>query len=745
MQKFFENIFYSLPLQLLFHHVKRNLPLLSIWAFFVAAFFGGIGKVYGIQYLFLDPEYLNQVGFWSFFIMGLAFANLTMAFFITSYILDGHKFSFIGILERPFLKFSLNNGLIPITVLLVYLYKIIEFQLSTEDQSLIGIAGMVGGFLIGTISFLLITFIYFRFTNKDIFKYLAGSVDKRLRKTKLSRERMMIKWKESKNRNPVRSYLDLKLRSHQCGHLHNFFDREAILKVFDQNHFNSVVFDLLIIALVLLFGTFMDVPVFQLPAAASVLLLFSIVIMMIGAITYWFKRWGVAFFLALFILANMLVQEGAIRKIHKAAGMDYSGEKVSYNISSISETCTEETYQNDYVQVNQMLEKWRRKQVSEKPKLVLLCTSGGGQRAALWTFLAMQKADLSLDGRLMDKTFMISGASGGMVGATYFRELYAQKQYLQDDRWLKNLGKDNLNPIVFSLAVNDTFLKLSSFSHAGFSYKKDRGYMFEKSLNSNLEGVFSRNVSEYREQELNVEIPWLLLSPTIANDGRKLYISNPGISFLNFDLQLDESYKKKIRGVDFQRFFDEQGAGNISLLTALRMSASFPYITPTVSLPSEPRLEVMDAGISDNFGISSSLRLIQVFQEWIEANTSGVVLLVIRDTQRVQEPKERPNASIVDRFFQPISDVYNNLASMQDINNDVAINAVNTWLEAPFDVVEIVYDNEAQNQDRASLSWHLTNTEKRTILNSIDLPANRNAMTRLQELVISKDNNLLIE
>ena len=735
MKPFLENLFYSLPIQLLIHHVKRNLPLLAIWAFFVAAVFGGIGKVYGIQYLFLDPEYLNTVGFWSFFIMGLAFANFTMAFFITSYILDGHKFSFIGILERPFLKFSLNNALLPITVLVVYLIKIMQFQIANEEHDFLGLIQILTGFLVGTISFLLITFIYFRFTNKDIFKYLAGSVDKRLRKTKLSRERMMIKWKESKHRNPVKSYLDLKFRVHQCGHLHNFYDRQAILKVFDQNHFNSVIYDLLIIALVLVFGTFMDIPIFQLPAAASVLLLFSIVIMMIGAITYWFKRWGVAFFLALFIIANVLVEKGAIRKIHRAAGMDYYGEKVTYNMKSLSASCSEDDYHRDRQEVQHMLENWREKQGVEKPKLLLLCTSGGGQRAAMWTFLALQRADRSFGEDLMDKVFMISGASGGLVGAAYYRELFDQGFDLQRAGWLSNLGKDNLNPIIFSLAVNDTFLKLSSFSHAGYSYKKDRGYMFERSLNNNLEGIFTRNVKEYRDDELAAKMPWLLLSPTIANDGRKLFISNPGASFLNFDLQDDPTYETKVRGVDFLRFFDGQQAGNISMLTALRMSASFPYITPTISLPSEPRLEVMDAGISDNFGISSTLRVIRVFQDWIELNTSGVVLMVIRDTKRVEQPRSRPNASIVDRFFQPISDVYNNLANMQDINNDAAINAVDNWLDVPFDIVEVAYDSEAQQQDRASLSWHLTNKEKQTIVNAIDLPSNQSAIERLRDLV----------
>ncbi len=744
MRELFERIFYSLAIQLLFHHLKRNLHLLSAWGLFALAVSGGIGKVYGIHYLFLDPEYLDRVDFWSFFIVGLAFANFTMAFLITSYILDGHKFSFVGLLERPFLKFSLNNAIIPLLVLAFYLWRIIDFQLNTEVHTLAEIGVFLLGFMAGTLSFLATTFVYFRFTNKDIFKYLAGSVDKRLRKSGLSRERIMDRWKESRKKRGVRSYLDLQLRSHDCTHLHNFYDRDAILKVFDQNHFNSVIFDLGIIVLVLLLGVFMDTPFVQIPAAASTLLMFSIFIMMVGAITYWFKGWGITFVVILFVLANFFVAGGIIKKIQHAPGMDYAST-IPYDLQSLQESNDSTTYRRDREQMLEVLHNWKGKQDSDRPPLIIICASGGGQRAALWTFLGMQQADEMLNGQLMRNTFMISGASGGMVGAAYYRELYRKNQLEGPlgpiyHRGLENLGKDNLNPIIFSLVVNDTFLKLSSFVHEGHSYKKDRGYMFERSLNSNLNHIFTDNISGYYQEETNADIPWMLLSPTIANDGRKLYISNPPVSFMSVDPV--EGQPSKIRGVDFRRYFEEHGAANLPFLTALRMSASFPYITPTVSLPSRPRMEVMDAGVSDNFGISVAVRFIQVFRTWIEDNTGGVILLTIRDSKRIKQPEARPQASIVDKFSQPISDVYNNLANIQDIKNDQQLNLMREWLECPLEVIEVAYDNISQRQDRASLSWHLTTREKETIVNAMDLPANQAALQRLGQLMVDNPKDL---
>ncbi len=729
------NIFYMLPVQLLFHHVKRNLPLLLFWFIFLGAVFGSIGKVYGIHYLFLDPEYLGSVGFWSFFFVGMGFANFALAFFITSYILDSHYFSFVALLKKPFLKFSVNNSAIPLLVMIIYLGKVIAFQLHNEYTTSIEILVFVTGFLTGVFTMIVMAFMYFWFTNKDIFKFFSGNLDKRLRKSKLSRDRIMKKWKEStENRYYVESYLDLKLKIQNCLHLHNFHDRQAILKVFDQNHFNSVLFEILIILAVLLLGTFMDNPIFQIPAAASALLLFSIIIMLVGAITYWFRGWGVAFFVGIFMVANFLVEKGVTKGINKTPGLTYES-RVKYSRNSLAAKHTLEKYEDDKQATIEVLEHWKsRNSKANKPKLLIQCVSGGGQRAALWSVIAMQQADSILNGSLMDHMFMVTGASGGMVGAAYYRELYSQsladpQLKLSSSVWADNIGKDNLNPIIFSLVVNDTFFKLHHFEYANQLYKKNRGYLFENSLNHNLDHIFNRSLKEYVDQEKSAELPMLLLSPTIANDGRKLYISPLPVSYMNFD----PDRPGKIRGVDFQEYFGSNGAENISLLTGLRMSASFPYITPTLSLPSEPRIEIMDAGISDNFGISDAMIFLQTFQEWISENTSGVILLTIRDTVKKSEPRAKPHAGIISRFTAPISSVYNNLAGIQDLNNDRQLQHVNKWLGVPLELVELEYGGD-EKSGRASLSWHLTSKEKATIKQAIHNEKNQSELKKLVDL-----------
>ena len=746
-----KEISHSLMVQLLFHHFKRNLALLTVWVIVIAAFSGGLGKVYGIHYLFLDPEYLGEVNFWSFFIVGLSFGNLIMAWHITSYILDSHRFRFIGVLQRPFTKFSLNNSLIPLIALSLYIILVIRFQINNGLASSIDILSYVSGLLLGITTMHLLMILYFRLTNKDIFRFLAGSVDERLRKNVVSRDRVMSRVRENKaDEYKVKNYLNLKFRKRSTERIVNLENKAAILRVFDQNHFNSVVVELFIIGVILILGFFMHVEFLQIPAAASSLLIFAIAVMLVGAISYWFKGWGLAFALGIFILVNIGVKSGFGKGINQASGINYDTIKTEYSVENLQAVHSKQQYTHDKCQMLETLENWKAKWENPKEqKMVFLCVSGGGQRAALWAVNAMLSADSALNGTLMDQTMLITGASGGVIGAAYYREMFRRNPNIafseNKHELLENIGKDNLNPVIFGLLVNDLFFKMRTHEYAGRSYSIDRGYVFEQNLNKNLGYTMGHQIRDYFDDEKASNIPTLIMSPTIANDGRKLYISSQPISFMAVSSQILKNSNPKIRGVDFQGLFKASEPGQLSFLSALRMSASFPYITPNISLPANPRVEIMDTGISDNFGVSDAVIFVDVFKDWIEENTGGIVFLVVRDTKSNAPVEKRPNPSVIDRLTYPIASVYNNLTNMQDINNDARLEQMRLWFKGEFDVVEIAYDSfekkgSASDVERASLSWHLTTKEKQHIQQNIAIESNRVAIGRLQQLLKNSSN-----
>src|SRR4051812_33204414 len=152
LNRIFSAIAYSFPVQLLFNNLKRNHVLMLCWVVLFAMITGSFGKYLGVPYLFLDPEYLNEVGFSSFFIIGLCTAGFTTAFHITCYINDGHRFSFIGTLSRPFTKFAINNSIVPVLFFGLYIYQIVRFQLSNEYSTkynlLFNVSGLLAGYAV---------------------------------------------------------------------------------------------------------------------------------------------------------------------------------------------------------------------------------------------------------------------------------------------------------------------------------------------------------------------------------------------------------------------------------------------------------------------------------------------------------------------------------------------------------------------------------------------------------------------
>lgn len=738
-------IIHSFPVQLIFTHVRRNIALLILWFIMVSAFLGNIGHVYGIHYLFLDPEYLGYVNFWSFFIVGITFGQFTMAFHIASYILDGHRYTFLGALKRPFALFALNNSLIPLVVFVTYVGLVIKFQLNNELQSNLTILNEVLGLICGLIIILIVSFTYFRFTNRDIFKGVAQDVDRRLRRSGLSRERMMKRLAESRKQQQkfvVHNYVSLNLGIKRTDQSASKYSREEILKVFDQNHINSILIGLSLIIALVLMGGFADNPILQIPAAASSMLALTIGVILLGSVSYWFRGWGLPFILVLFFFVNLAVRGGLVSTTHEAKGLNYEVPPASYHLDTLSALNGSYQFDEDVHEVIHSLERWKKRQAEKKPKMMLIAVSGGGQRSALWTMTAMQSLDTALNGSLMKRSTLISGASGGMIGAAYYRELYLRS--LSDSinanspEYLQSISKDNLNSVVFSLLVNDSFISFREFEYEGKTYKKDRGYAFENNLHRNIDNVLDKKISDYRVPEEEGLIPTMLLSPTIANDGRKIYITSRPFSFMNSSGVPGED--QMIRGVDFYRLFEDQDAQDLSFISALRMSASFPYITPTISLPSQPRMEIMDAGIADNFGVSDALRFLYVFRNWIKENTSGVVMVQIRDNEANERIGSRPIPSIVDRLTYPIASVYNNLSHIQDRNNDVRLEQAKEWLGDDFQTVTLVYDNKGKQteQERASLSWHLTTVEKESIIGSIQSEKNKKALNELRALFHSE-------
>lgn len=727
----------SFPVRLLQMHAKHNPFLLLYWFILFSIVEGNFGRGLGIPYLFLDPVYLDKVGWWGFMILGITLCGFAMAYNITSYILDSFRFPFLGTLRRPFTHFCLNNALLPVVFLIFHIIRIYQFQTEVElrstGEALIGI----GGLLFGYVAMLTLLLAYFMNTNRDVFMQLARRRRRKKKRTTAQRKNAFRKLRKLKRtRQPVDYYLQLNLRPASTKSYRENYDRLAILRVFMQNQRNAILIQSLIFMVIILLGIFQKSAAFQIPAAASGVLFLTVLVMLTGAFSLWFRAWVGLAVIGVVLGSSLILSLGWFSYEYPAYGINYHTERPSYTVESVRENASQENIEQSCEHMLKVLDNWRAKFGEENPKMVLVAVSGGGQRAALWSLNVLQHADSILNEEMLDNTFLITGASGGLFGAAYYRDLYMHKVDRNHPDRLKELGTEVLNPIMFTLLVNDLLFKVRNFEYGGFRYKRERGYEFEQRIKSNLNNLLDHPLSYYREPEVSGEIPLLMVSPTITNDGRTLYISPQPTAFFNLGLDQDQS---KVQGVDFRSLLKDQNPDSLRFLTALRMSATFPYITPSISLPTTPPVQIADAGISDNYGISNAMVFLHVFEEWILENTSQVVLLAIRDSEKDGEISTGQSSNILEKFFSPIQGVLRSWDQIQTIENEQQFSLVKGHYGDHLERVDFAYIASAGAEEaaRASLNWRLTESEKRNIIKAIHNEVNRQSLAQLDSIMRS--------
>ena len=422
--------------------------------------------------------------------------------------------------------------------------------------------------------------------------------------------------------------------------------------VFKRHHWNAFVAFIFSFALIITAGFFIESPVFQFPMAASSFLFACIMMSLFGMFLYWTGGWGTTAIIVFLFVVNHLTKYDLFGLQSQVYGINYKAEKAKYELDNFYRLSSDSIIEGDKKYFLQILENWKKKNTDpqnpdKKPTLYFINSSVGGLRAGMFTTLILQDCDSLASGKLFDKTFLISGASGGMFGTTYLRELFLQKKNgahinLHDRQYAYNVAKDLLNPLAVSILSNDILVPFHTFKVGDYRYYKDWGYIFEKFFCQNTGLQFTKTLNDYKEDEFNARIPLMIYHSTVINDSRRFFISAQPVSFLMRPFGKNaEGNDLEVDGIDFCRFFEKQDGKNLLLTSAMRMDATFPFILPNPVLPSDPPTSVMDGGIVDNTGAEVTFRLLQTFKEWINENTAGVVVIQIRDSQKQSEPEEQ--------------------------------------------------------------------------------------------------------
>ncbi len=738
MKVWLRGFFYSFPIQLMFLHFRKYQVLLLFWLVLFATVNGSFMKTFGADSLFLGPEYLGNVNSLSSAIVGGSIAMFIMSWNISSFILFSRHFRFLAATSNPFLKYCINNTILPGVFLVFYFIKAYQYAHFKELISSTEIIFLFGGFIAGFIFILSASLIYFFRADRSILRKMLPILSNP--KSYITHLGTVKEVYHGETLIKVDWYFESPFRLKPTRNVSHYTD-DFIASIFKRHHFAAILSVFAAFLFLITIGFLLDSSFFQLPAAASITIFFAILIGVAGAITYFLQSWSIPYLIGLILLLNIFYKMDLIDPRNKAYGLNYcnKNERPAYTREGLLAMVSKENIAQDRQNMIGILNAWRKKQDSDKPLLVILNTSGGGHRSATFTMSVLQHLDSITGGSIFKKTFLINGASGGMIGAAYFRELYLRRQQgqninLQDINYVNDIADDLLNPVFTSFFARDLISPAQKFNVGSYQYVKDRGYAFEQKLNSNTRGFLNKQLKDYVADEKAAAIPLMFLNSVVTRDSRKMIISTQPVRFM-MQPPLDSTNVPFIDpdAIDFTSFFAQQNPFNIRMLTALRMNATFPIVLPNVWLPSKPVIDVMDAGLRDNFGQESTLRFLVSFDDWIKENTSGVLVLQIRDRAAGgwEAPYESDNIS--DHVTKPFLLLQHNWFKMMEYFQNDMLTYFSTRSGNPVYKIAFQYSTDKQ-ENKAALNFHLTKREERDIIFSIKSASNQKSFQKVLQL-----------
>jgi hypothetical protein len=394
-------------------------------------------------------------------------------------------------------------------------------------------------------------------------------------------------------------------------------------------------------------------------------------------------------------------------------------------------------------------------------RLIVVCASGGGLRAATWTAAILGQLD-EIEG-FRAATRLVTGASGGMMAAAGWVALLARRNEAPRNpaprgSWqqlMSAVAMDSLTPLARKLAFHDI-----PIAFIGRDNLQDRAVALEsawcESLKAKLDINLRISFEELREGEASGRWPSLVLSPMLIEDGRRLIISNLDLTDINDHyvrwLSSKATGAKPTTGLASRSAYQlwqicPQAWGHFPLSTAARLSAAFPYVSSAVLLPTQPRRHVVDAGYYDNYGLELAgnwLReLLEQRKSLLEKMISGILVIQIRDnvselsvnpeSDKKRErrlPRERRNASDsrLSRALEGLSSPPEGfLAARESVmlfRNDSLLEAVSHLYTSAFGA-DYLTTTVFEFGGEASLSWHLAAEEVQMLQDQATSPGIR--------------------
>ena len=211
-----------------------------------------------------------------------------MCWNITTFILHSKRLKFLAATSNPFLKYCINNGILPLMFILYYFIKLYQFDEYKELMSASTILSQMFGIAAGVFILISFSFAYFFGASKTIERTMAPIIgnaeifNKTFTKIDNKQDEFGLK---------VIWYLTKGFRLKKVRNV-NHYRQDFLDTVFKRHHWAAIISIVIAFILIVVTGFLQDYKVFAIPAASSILIVFALLIAVIGALTYFLQSWS---------------------------------------------------------------------------------------------------------------------------------------------------------------------------------------------------------------------------------------------------------------------------------------------------------------------------------------------------------------------------------------------------------------------------------------------------------------------
>ena len=271
---------------------------------------------------------------------------------------------------------------------------------------------------------------------------------------------------------------------------------------------------------------------------------------------------------------------------------------------------------------------------------VVIATAGGGIQAAAWTVKVAEQ--LERIPAFQSDVALISSVSGGSIGAAYLGAAWskAPRKAIGSDEGsaceqLSGLERANclvrrtsLDDVAWGLFNPDVWRVIQPFFR---DRTIDRGWALEERL-SKRTGLANTYLADWAEQAGKGDLPAFIFNATAVETGSPVALATTDFPGPHND-QARRRFVTNFHNL-YKAVKGESGL-RLRVVTAARLSATFPYVSPLARADLSPRTaHLADGGYYDNYGLLSAIDWLYEAMQCIKPNPpvpQKIAVVIIRN------------------------------------------------------------------------------------------------------------------